>query len=692
MFTPAKQTENQAVKPTATNGSFFSGGGTAPFFQAKLTVNQPGDAHEREADAVADQEMRMKNGDAPIVQRMPFSPISAVQRACANCEKEKEGVQRKETGGGDASGKAAPSIVSNVLSSGGGQPMDGGTRQFMESRFGQDFSQVRIHTDSRAAESASAIQARAYTSGSDVVFGNGEYQPASESGQRLLAHELVHVGQQAGAVHRMVQRVVCANGDPESRLDNGPFIRLIQQYEREGRISSTEAADYITRSEAPEPAGLGRRQRCTIVRNVRRRPRQSVSTTPSTGSPTTATTTPGGGAFSLNSSNYRAILNSHFRGDALAERVVRDMLESHEPLNFADESELVQEVQKRVRTSRAMQESQDGRRVHGRHATAFGYPFNSPANHYGPRVNYHAREYWTPTVVDNYAARTDRTKIRQMEALPRNRRHEIYGDPASGSYSWSLTAEGQRDPYHATMNLFTPQSQQYKKSLIHCDYLISMVQMRAFIESMTPAEFNRRVAAFGPGRFILQWNAFETLREFYDDPATPATERGLGSTQRVEISNEADLIIGDHIYFYNHEAYDVLNENIGNAWRLENAILVDRRRGQDIFLGHGSGRKTKEQMFSKLAEEFNDVADIAIGLSQRVDRNRAGASDEIIRRFPNLARTGGQWRIIGHTRSDCGDRDINIVLRRIRPDEVLGLKNPRDPSRLRAIRRPIESR
>ncbi len=197
MLTPAKHSENQATKSTSTNGSFFGGGGSAPFFQAKLAVNQPGDTHEREADAVADQVMRMQDGDASILQRMPLPPVDGVMRKCGGCEeKEKEGVQRKETGGGDASGKAAPSVVSDVLSSGGGQPMDGSTLRFMESHMGQDFSQVRIHTDSRAAESASAIQARAYTSGRDVVFGSGEYQPGSEGGRRLLAHELVHVGQQ----------------------------------------------------------------------------------------------------------------------------------------------------------------------------------------------------------------------------------------------------------------------------------------------------------------------------------------------------------------------------------------------------------------------------------------------------------------------------------------------------------------
>jgi len=169
---------------------------SAPFFQPKLSVNTPGDAHEQEADRVADQVIRMRQGDVPIVQRKPLKPVTNVMRACTECEKEK--MQRKETGGGDASGKSAPSIVSDVLSSGGGQPMESGTRQFMESRFGQDFSQVRIHTDSRAGESASAIQAQAYTSGRDVVFGSGEYQLGSEEGRRLLAHELVHVGQQKG--------------------------------------------------------------------------------------------------------------------------------------------------------------------------------------------------------------------------------------------------------------------------------------------------------------------------------------------------------------------------------------------------------------------------------------------------------------------------------------------------------------
>ena len=63
----------------------------------------------------------------------------------------------------------------------------------MESRFGHDFSQVRVHRDAKAAESARAVNALAYTVGEDVVFGTGQYAPGSSTGQRLLAHELTHV-------------------------------------------------------------------------------------------------------------------------------------------------------------------------------------------------------------------------------------------------------------------------------------------------------------------------------------------------------------------------------------------------------------------------------------------------------------------------------------------------------------------
>jgi hypothetical protein len=89
-----------------------------------------------------------------------------------------------------------PSLVKDVVNSGGGAPLGGQTRELMESRLGADFGDVRVHTDSKASESARSVQAHAYTVGNDVVFQSGKYEPESDSGKRMLAHELTHVVQQ----------------------------------------------------------------------------------------------------------------------------------------------------------------------------------------------------------------------------------------------------------------------------------------------------------------------------------------------------------------------------------------------------------------------------------------------------------------------------------------------------------------
>lgn len=91
----------------------------------------------------------------------------------------------------------APPIVDEVLRS-SGQPLDAPARSLLESRLGHDFSRVRVHTDERAAKSARAVGASAYTAGEQVVFAPGKYQPRTSEGQRLLAHELTHVLQQQG--------------------------------------------------------------------------------------------------------------------------------------------------------------------------------------------------------------------------------------------------------------------------------------------------------------------------------------------------------------------------------------------------------------------------------------------------------------------------------------------------------------
>jgi hypothetical protein len=95
----------------------------------------------------------------------------------------------------------ADSPVLGVVGRGGGAPMDKALRSQMESRLGQDFGDVRVHTDGAASESAKAVGAQAYTVGNEIVFGSGKYDPGSTAGQKTIAHELTHVVQQkAGPV------------------------------------------------------------------------------------------------------------------------------------------------------------------------------------------------------------------------------------------------------------------------------------------------------------------------------------------------------------------------------------------------------------------------------------------------------------------------------------------------------------
>jgi hypothetical protein len=199
------------------------------FIQAKLKVSQPGDAYEQQADRVADHVMRMPDiaTEQPEVSRS-VSP-TALQRACSKCEEEKtphpdSGMEEErllqaksvQSGQKMTHSVAAPG---NILS-GGGEALSEATRTYFEPRFGKDFSDVRVHHDRQAAESARSVNALAYTVGRDIVFGEGRYSPQTEDGQRLLAHELAHTVQQ-GAIG---ESVIMRQDDPASRFHLDPIL------------------------------------------------------------------------------------------------------------------------------------------------------------------------------------------------------------------------------------------------------------------------------------------------------------------------------------------------------------------------------------------------------------------------------------------------------------------------------------
>ena len=167
------------------------------FVQPKLRINDSGDQYEQEADKVADTVMRM---EVPFTPTRPL-PITSVHRKCADCEEEEKKAQRKENNRSETNADhTLESYVANL--NGTGHSLSDEVRNFYEPRFGYDFSNVKVHTDSVAAKSAQSINALAYTSGDNIVFNAGQYSPNTDSGKKLLGHELTHVVQQTNILQR----------------------------------------------------------------------------------------------------------------------------------------------------------------------------------------------------------------------------------------------------------------------------------------------------------------------------------------------------------------------------------------------------------------------------------------------------------------------------------------------------------
>ncbi|MDD5034288.1 MAG: DUF4157 domain-containing protein [Methylococcaceae bacterium] len=149
--------------------------------QAKLTIGASNDPLEYEADKVAEQVMRMPD---PTLIADPLTPMRPSQGGL---------LHRRSSN--QTTTETVPPIVVEVLRS-SGQPLDAETRTFMEPRFEHDLGEVKVHADSKAADSAQVVNALAYTVGSHIVFGRNKYTPHTEKGKNLLAHELAHTIQQ----------------------------------------------------------------------------------------------------------------------------------------------------------------------------------------------------------------------------------------------------------------------------------------------------------------------------------------------------------------------------------------------------------------------------------------------------------------------------------------------------------------
>jgi len=168
----SKDSANSVVGRQKLITPFFS-----PLVQPKLTINQPGEIYEQEADAMADKIMQM-----PAAENAFFKPVSS-------------NISRKENSSQPTEANSEVSSYINSFSS-KGSPLPDTAKSFFEPRLGYDFSDVKIHNDSDAAKSSQSVNALAYTVGNNIVFNQNQFSPETDSGKKLLAHELTHVVQQ----------------------------------------------------------------------------------------------------------------------------------------------------------------------------------------------------------------------------------------------------------------------------------------------------------------------------------------------------------------------------------------------------------------------------------------------------------------------------------------------------------------
>jgi hypothetical protein len=200
----------------------------SPAAQRRTVTNaEPAESHEVATYAPA-RAPRTVHGEASLMHLQRMAGNASVVQMLAE--------------EGEIPSQEDRSPVHDVIGKGGGSPLDEGTRSSMESRFGQDFSDVRVHTDAQASASAEAVGANAYTVGNEIAFRSGHFDASSPTGQRTLAHELSHVVQQR-------------NG-PVDGTEAAGGIKLSDPSDRFERAADANA-DRVMSGPAPAPAAAG---------------------------------------------------------------------------------------------------------------------------------------------------------------------------------------------------------------------------------------------------------------------------------------------------------------------------------------------------------------------------------------------------------------------------------------------------
>ena len=624
--------------------------------QPKLTIGAPDDVYEKEADAVAEQVMSVQTSFAAagasasdddhndprslagkaasqpsasqpsaqrsLLQRIPIRTlqqtlgnrafarllqktfpapaVSELSRKCAcggeskveraKCRKKRLALQRSSASTDDA-GLEAPRIVEDVLAT-SGQPLAHSARRTLESSFGHDFSGVRVHDDSQAAESASAVSALAYTVGNHIVFGSGQYAPGTSDGNHLLAHELTHTIQQTGGTPLSSQTIQQSQQGASStgalRLEraSGDPSAIVH------RLTATEKAENL---KSPRFAGNTR-----LEHAFDNNPPMQL------GEP---------------SGEPVKIVQQALIDDGFAMPITTKKLGEPDGKFGSETFKTVQGFQSKYRLlENGVADGVVGRHTMGKLDELYA---NAPApRKKDPEIEANDKEMGQHVVEGmdhaNLDPHTADSGIHYAEnyesAFPDRWKDDFrtgFAPPAYweklGFMEWRLKAGmSAADGIRAWLNGLT---------IAECQTTVIAIEWDTLRAAVGDDKFDSRFGASHQvtpeaERIIISPRGKSQVHEFFKS-TDAATVGDLGT-----IGNRPNIKEGEWYYFYNHPKY--LLKHPGGAWQGENSIYMGRDAGgQQTWAGLGtfnartnSTHVTEREMYEEMIEAYNGARDV----------------------------------------------------------------------------------
>lgn len=355
------------------------------------------------------------------------------------------------------------------------------------------------------------------------------------------------------------------------------------------------------------------------------------------------------------------VASESYRRD-LVISIIRNLHFVRTDLFFDNYQEFVQEVRKRALISLVMRASQG--RTAGTSPT--GYPRTCGTDP-GPRVSDASQDYWI-----------------------------VHPSAGGESYWFELSSDGRNNAHEALRTLiFNHQSDPCLRTLMHCDYMISAQQYYVMAEAMGATEFNQAVRD-GHINLEIRWNSYEAI--VADTPTSAAAYQSL---QTVELDSESEFIIGDHVIFFNHDAFDDMNQvhrnvrgNFSN-WRLENAIVTDMdASGEFRFQGHGYFTPHRRSAFvGAMVGKMNELVDTAQSAIRAGNTYALGIGYNDGSRFDVVRGSSPSWQIYFHQGLGV-EQNLPVSSMPLRHFTAADYPDPfvqHGASKIR-VRRPIESR